>query len=335
MGANCGWVKLYRKILENPYWQSEPFSRGQAWVDLLLMANHKPGFVRKQGVRIDLSPGDIGMSETELAARWQWSRGKVRRFIEELEVDGMVQKGNTETDRRKFVLSICNYSKYQDQNSSDGTGDGPTTVQANLPKSSNSAEIAKKRGTGDGPEKNQASDRDCVDIETSKRDDGTGDSTGDRPTTVQATDRRRYKNKNDKNEENEKKKDIVGLRAATAREAIDILNEIAGTGFKHTKTNVGHVSARLAEGFTLDNVRSVVTSRVALWGDDPSMRQYLRPQTVFGSKFDAYLQAASMPYPSKGNGNDRSCATCQHHTNPLCQSKTDAERQACTGWRSR
>ena len=32
---------------------------------------------------------------------------------------------------------------------------------------------------------------------------------------------------------------------------------------------------------------------------------------------------------------DRSCATCQHHTNPLCQAKADVERQACTGWRSR
>lgn len=333
MGGNCGWVKLHRKIIDNPYWQSEPFSRGQAWVDLLLMANHKPGFVRKQGVRVSLSPGDIGMSETELATRWQWSRGKVRRFVDELEVDGMVERKNTETDRRKFVLSICNYSKYQDQNSSDGTGDGPMTVQANLPKSGNSAEIAKKRGTGYGPAKIPVSGRDCEDIETSKRGDGTGDGTIDGPTTVQATDRRRYKNKNGKNEENEKKKDIVGLRAATAREAIDILNETAGTGFKHTKTNAGHVSARLAEGFTLDNVRAVVASRVALWGDDPSMRQYLRPQTVFGSKFDAYLQAASMPSLGRGNGSGHTCATCQHSEHPDCRNR--AEQIPCEHWRSR
>ena len=333
MGGNCGWVKLHRKIIDNPYWQSEPFSRGQAWVDLLLVANHKPGFVRKQGVRVSLSPGDIGMSETELATRWKWSRGKVRRFVDELEVDGMVERKNTETDRRKFVLSICNYSKYQDQNSSDGTGDGPMTVQANLPKSGNSAEIAKKRGTGDGPAKIFAIDQDCADIETSRQDDGTGDNTGDGPTTVQATDRRRYKNKNGKNEENEKKKDIVGLRAATAREAIDILNETAGTGFKHTKTNIGHVSARLAEGFTLDNVRAVVASRVALWGDDPSMRQYLRPQTVFGSKFDAYLQAASMPPTGRGRGSGHTCATCQHSEHPDCRNR--AEQIPCEHWRSR
>ena len=216
MGANCGWVKLHRKIIDNPYWQSEPFSRGQAWVDLLLMANHKPGFVRKQGVRVDLSPGDIGMSETELAARWQWSRGKVRRFVEELEVDGMIERKNTETDRRKFIVSICNYSKYQDQNSADGTGDGPTTVQANLPKSGNSAENSKKRGTGDGPAKISVSDQDYADIETSRQGDGTGDNTSDGPTTVQATDRRRYKNKNGKNEENEKKRDSDAAHATAA-----------------------------------------------------------------------------------------------------------------------
>ena len=333
MGGNCGWVKLHRKIIDNPYWQSEPFSRGQAWVDLLLMANHKPGFVRKQGVRVDLSPGDIGMSETELAARWQWSRGKVRRFVEELEVDGMVERKNTETDRRKFIVSICNYSKYQDQSSADGTGDGPTTVQANLPKSGNSAEIAKKRGTGDGPAETPASHRDCVDIETSKRDDGTGDSTSDGPTTVQATDRRRYKNKNGKNEENDKKKDIVGLRAATAREAIDILNEAAGTGFKHTKTNIGHVTARLAEGFTLDDIRAVVASKVSSWGSDPNMREYLRPQTVFGTKFDAYLQASSSLSSGKGRGNGHTCSSCQHSEHPDCRNR--AEQIPCEHWRSR
>ena len=333
MGANCGWVKLHRKIIDNPYWQSEPFTRGQAWVDLLLMANHKPGFVRKQGVRVDISPGDIGMSETELAARWQWSRGKVRRFVEELEVDGMVERKNTETDRRKLIISICNYSKYQDQSSTDGTGDGPTTVQANLPKSGNSAENSKNRDTGDGPAKISASDQDCVCIETGKQADGTGDGTGDGPTTVQATDRRRYKNKNGKNEENDKKKDIVGLRAATAREAIDILNEAAGTGFKYTKTNIGHVTARLAEGFTLDDIRAVVASKVSSWGSDPSMREYLRPQTVFGTKFDAYLQASSSLSSGKGRGNGRTCSSCQHSEHPDCRNR--AEQIPCEHWRSR
>ena len=151
--------------------------------------------------------------------------------------------------------------------------------------------------------------------------------------TVQATDRRRYKNKNGKNEENDKKKDIVGLRAATAREAIDILNEAAGTGFKYTKTNIGHVTARLAEGFTLDDIRAVVASKVSSWGGDPNMREYLRPQTVFGTKFDAYLQASSSLSSGKGRGNGRTCSSCQHSEHPDCRNR--AEQIPCEHWRSR
>lgn len=134
----AGWVKLHRSITDNPYWLSEPFTRGQAWVDMLLIANASPGFIRKQGVRIDLSRGDIGWSELELSKRWEWSRGKVRRFFDELEKDGMIERKNSDkTDRRMFVVSILNYCKYQDKHAgddtgdstSDDTGDGQATVQ--------------------------------------------------------------------------------------------------------------------------------------------------------------------------------------------------------------
>lgn len=126
-----GWIKLHRKVLESPYWLSEQFTRGQAWIDLLLLANREPGFVRKQGIRIDLERGDIGWSEVELSARWGWSRGKVRRFFDELEKDGMISRKNgTETDRRKFAITICKYNEYQDCKTGDDTGDRTSDGQA-------------------------------------------------------------------------------------------------------------------------------------------------------------------------------------------------------------
>ena len=79
-----GWLILHRKLGDNPLWLDEPFTRGQAWVDLLMLANHSPGFIHVQGMKISLMRGDVGKSENTLAARWKWSRGKVRRFIEEL-----------------------------------------------------------------------------------------------------------------------------------------------------------------------------------------------------------------------------------------------------------
>ena len=70
--------------MDSPDWLAEPFTRGQAWVDLLLLANHKEGFIRRRGVLVAVERGQVGYSEEALAARWKWSKGKVRRFLSEL-----------------------------------------------------------------------------------------------------------------------------------------------------------------------------------------------------------------------------------------------------------
>ena len=37
-----GWIALYRAIIDNEFlWSDTPFARGQSWIDLLLLANHK------------------------------------------------------------------------------------------------------------------------------------------------------------------------------------------------------------------------------------------------------------------------------------------------------
>ena len=38
MDDRSGWIKLWRKFVDDPLWTSEPFTKGQAWVDLLLLA---------------------------------------------------------------------------------------------------------------------------------------------------------------------------------------------------------------------------------------------------------------------------------------------------------
>ena len=38
---NQGWIKLHRTLQDNKLWYSEPLTKGQAWVDLILLANHK------------------------------------------------------------------------------------------------------------------------------------------------------------------------------------------------------------------------------------------------------------------------------------------------------
>jgi hypothetical protein len=106
-----GWIKLYRKITENPLYFSEPFTRAQAWIDLLLIANSKDGYFFKRGIKVDVKRGQVGYDLDTLSKRWKWSRGKAERFISVLENDNQIvrQKNNITT-----LISITNYEVYQE-----------------------------------------------------------------------------------------------------------------------------------------------------------------------------------------------------------------------------
>lgn len=71
---------------------------------------------------------------------------------------------------------------------------------------------------------------------------------------------------------------------------LQLLNEEADCSFRQTDANLRPIRARLHEGFTVEDAKAVVVAKVREWrGTDRA--QYLRPATVFGPKFDGYLQA--------------------------------------------
>ena len=107
-----GWIKLHRKIQDNPLWTCEPFTRGQAWVDLILLANHKDSFFYKRNVKVDVLRGQVGRSEVELSDRWKWSRSKVRKYLNDLE------KGQQVIQHKTFItqlVTVVNYESYQEK----------------------------------------------------------------------------------------------------------------------------------------------------------------------------------------------------------------------------
>lgn len=76
-------------------------------------------------------------------------------------------------------------------------------------------------------------------------------------------------------------------------EAVEYLNSAAKKNFKATtKKYRAAINARLREGYSIDDIKQVVDSKVAQWGNDPKFDEYLRPQTLFGTSFDSYLNAA-------------------------------------------
>lgn len=77
-------------------------------------------------------------------------------------------------------------------------------------------------------------------------------------------------------------------------EVIDYLNSKVGSKYKvSTKSHSQNINARIKDGHSVDDLKSVIDSKWLEWGSDPKMAQYLRPQTLFSTKnFEGYLTAS-------------------------------------------
>lgn len=75
-------------------------------------------------------------------------------------------------------------------------------------------------------------------------------------------------------------------------EVVNHLNRRAGTRYKPTTATTRKlVKARLKEGFTVEDMKLVIDKKCADWLNNPKMAEFLRPETLFGNKFESYLNA--------------------------------------------
>lgn len=121
-----GWIKLHRSIQESWIWNDEPFTKGQAWVDLILLANHEDKKVPFKGEIVICKRGTVNRSVMSLAERWKWSRKKVSNFLKILEFDGMV---TTKCTTKGTTITLVNYDKFQIRVATEGTTEGTTKEQ--------------------------------------------------------------------------------------------------------------------------------------------------------------------------------------------------------------
>ena len=104
-----GWVPIYRKLQDNHLWEDKPFAKGQAWIDMLLLANHEDKKVVLGNEIIDVKCGSFISSIEKLKLRWGWSNTKVINFLKLLENDGMLIR---KSDTKKTVITLVNYEVY-------------------------------------------------------------------------------------------------------------------------------------------------------------------------------------------------------------------------------
>ena len=89
--------------------------------------------------------------------------------------------------------------------------------------------------------------------------------------------------------------------AQDAKLVIDYLNAKTGSKYRYSKSSTKHIIARLGEGFTVDDCKSVIDKKCNEWLTDPKMQQYLRPETLFAGKFESYLNQPAAPPRASGD----------------------------------
>lgn len=86
---------------------------------------------------------------------------------------------------------------------------------------------------------------------------------------------------------------------------IKFLNITSNSEYKaNSKKTIQVINARIADGFIYEDFVIVIKNRVDAWINDDEMKQYLRPETLFGGKFEGYLQTAKLSVKVKSINNN-------------------------------
>jgi uncharacterized phage protein (TIGR02220 family) len=102
------------------------------------------------------------------------------------------------------------------------------------------------------------------------------------------------------------------------KEIIEYLNSKTGSSYKHTsKTTQKHISARWDEKYKLEDFKKVIDIKTAEWLNDPNMNKFLRHETLFGTKFEGYLNQKPGQAPQKPKYNPNNFTPRGYDANAL------------------
>ena len=111
MAQKNGWIKVWRKLLDDPMWTAEPFTKGQAWIDLLLLAQGRDNETEINGKVVKFEAGTVYVSVLELSNRWKWSRKKVNCFLDRAQKEAMI--GTIKRTPHGTAITIEKWALYQ------------------------------------------------------------------------------------------------------------------------------------------------------------------------------------------------------------------------------
>lgn len=111
-----GWVKLHRDLQSHWIYSFKEPDKALAWIDLILLASHSGGSFMAKGKLVEYQRGQVAMSQLTLQKRWGMSQNKLKRFLELLKKQSMI---DFKTNELTTVITICNYSSFQSDEQTD------------------------------------------------------------------------------------------------------------------------------------------------------------------------------------------------------------------------
>jgi len=108
-----GYYPLFRRIQKHWLWKDKPFSKGQAWIDLLLRVNNTDETIDVPlgNCVFKIEPGQFILAVDELPGLWGWGEKKVRLFLERLELEEMILKRGT---KKGTIFTVVNQQDYKE-----------------------------------------------------------------------------------------------------------------------------------------------------------------------------------------------------------------------------
>ena len=114
-----GWISIHRQMQEHWLWKEKrEFSKAEAWIDILLNVNHQDAEVNIKNEVYKVKRGDSIISLKNWADRWNWSKGRVKRYFTLLQKENMIR---FKCDSKTTHLTVCKYDSYQGLRNTDGT----------------------------------------------------------------------------------------------------------------------------------------------------------------------------------------------------------------------
>jgi DNA-binding transcriptional regulator YhcF (GntR family) len=119
MANNKGWIKLPRKIIDEPIWpKTRPYTRTEAWLRILIEVNYTDNEWIVGNQVVDCLRGQKLYSLQTWAKLFNWNRTKVKRYFETLEKLSYIE---TKVVHKTTQITICNFDDYQDERNDSGT----------------------------------------------------------------------------------------------------------------------------------------------------------------------------------------------------------------------